>query len=74
MLFYDCAFLSNDDKDLAAVLWRRFYLEEPELDGPRLELLVKYVRKTMAMLDEIPTDNLINGKIKWLTLDSVNAS
>merc|ERR1712241_350394 len=74
LLFYDCAFLTNEDKDLASVLWRRFYLEEPELDGARLELLVKYVRKTMDMLDEMPTNSVIYGNIKWLTLDSVNAS
>ena len=71
---YDCAFLMNDDKEMAAALWRRFFIDEP-FDGPRLELLLKYVRLTMAKLDDMPTEDLVYGKrIKWLTLDSVNAS
>lgn len=41
----------------------------------RIELLVKYVRQTMAMLDQISQEDLRKGRmIKWLNLDYVNAS
>lgn len=64
----------GDDKDLASALWRRFFLLGKP-DGPRLELLVKYVRQTVVMLDEMPLNELIEkSRIKWLKLDDVNYS
>ena len=33
---YDCAFLMNDDKEMASALWRRFFIDEP-FDGPLLD-------------------------------------
>jgi len=74
LMMYDCAFLNDDDKEIVAALWRRIFLEEP-LDGPRLELLLKYVRINMAMLDDISLEELLVGKhIKWVSLDTVNTS
>merc|ERR1712203_74482 len=49
LMMYDCALLNNDDKEIVAALWGRIFLDEP-LNGPRLELLLKYVRINMAML------------------------
>lgn len=64
--------VANDDMQLATVLWRRFFNLQPP-DGPRLELLLKYVRQTMAMLDEIPNEHLMQGKrITWLKLEEIN--
>ena len=73
-MMYDCAFLNDDDKEIVAALWRRIFLDEP-LNGPRLELLLKYVRINMAMLDDISLEELLVGKhIKWVSLDTVNTS
>merc|ERR1712241_802165 len=58
LMLYDFAFLKNDDMEIVTALWRRFYLDEP-LDGPRLELLLKYFRLNMAMLDNISIEDLI---------------
>jgi len=74
LMMYDCALLNNDDKEIAAALWRRFFLEE-SLDPPRLELLLKYVRLNMVMLDNISLEDLLVGKgIKWVSLDTANTS
>jgi len=72
LMMYDCAFLNDDDKEIAAALWRRLFIDEP-LDAPRLELLLKYVRLNMVMLDNISLEDLLTGKgIKWVSLDIVN--
>lgn len=74
LIFYDKGLVANDDIELATVLWRRFFeLQEP--DGPRLELLLKYVRQTMSMLDDLPNEHFIKGgRIIWLNLEAVNKS
>ena len=73
MLLYDRGILDTD-MELANALWRRFFLNG-EPDPQRIELLVKYVRQSMAMLDEInQTDVLKGAKIQWLNLDDVNSS
>ena len=72
MIFYDRGLL-NSDMDLATSLWRRFFHASETINGPQLELLVKYVRQSMQMLDHIPTSDLMKGRqIKWLTLEDVN--
>ena len=72
-MVYDYGAL-GDDKELANALWRRFFLMGRP-DGPRLELLVKYVRQNLAMLDEVPMSDILGGKaVKWISLDTVNAS
>lgn len=60
--------ISFDDKALASALWRRFFSGHCK-DYEKLELLVQYVRKQMAMLDETSRyDFAIKPKIKWLPL------
>ncbi|XP_058066640.1 ubiquinol-cytochrome-c reductase complex assembly factor 1 [Anopheles bellator] len=60
--------LSYDDKALAAALWRRFLGGRCE-DYQRLELLVEYVRKQAAMLDQLSRyDFAIKPNIKWRPL------
>ncbi|EAT36901.1 AAEL011048-PA [Aedes aegypti] len=60
--------VSFDDKALASALWRRFFSGHCK-DYEQLELLVKYVRKQIAMLDGTSRyDFAIKPKIKWLPL------
>ena len=73
LLVYDRGIIDND-MELSNALWRRFFLCGTP-DPQRIELLVKYVRQTMAMLDQISQEDLRKGRtIKWLNLDYVNAS
>ncbi len=59
----------GDDMALANALWRRFFLCREGIDAEHLELLVKYVRRTMSALDHVTlTDLVVTGKIKWLPL------
>ena len=72
MLIYDCGIMGND-QELASALWRRFFLMN-QPDGPRIELLVKYVRHCMNMLDDIPNEHYYIGRrIDWPSLDEINA-
>uniref|UniRef100_A0A023EN99 Putative ubiquinol cytochrome c reductase assembly protein cbp3 n=1 Tax=Aedes albopictus TaxID=7160 RepID=A0A023EN99_AEDAL len=67
LLAYDEG-ISFDDKALASALWRRFFSGHCK-DYEKLEVLVKYVRKQVAMLDETNRyDFAIKPKIKWLPL------
>lgn len=60
--------LSFDDKALASALWRRFFEAECD-DFVKLEALVKYVRRTSQMLDNLDRQQLVsNPKIEWLPL------
>lgn len=60
--------ISFDDKALAAALWRRFFSGKCD-DYEKLELLVKYVRKQMSMLDQLSRyDFAIKPKVQWLPL------
>ena len=52
LMSYDCAYLMNDDKEMASALRRRSFIDEP-IDGPRLQLLLKYVILTMTKLGNI---------------------
>jgi len=52
MLVYDLG-LAGSDIDLANSIWRRFFLGKEDPDVEKIELLVKYVRKTIASLDQI---------------------
>ena len=73
MLVYDRGVIDND-MELANALWRRFFLHG-EPDPQRVELLVKYVRQTLVMLDEITHEEVLRGtRIQWLNLDEVNSS
>lgn len=57
MLIYDLG-LAGSDVDLANSIWRRFFLGKDDPDVEKIELLVKYVRKTVASLDQIKLDEL----------------
>ena len=63
----------GNDQELASAVWRRFFLMN-QPDGPRIELLVKYVRHCMNMLDDIPNEHYYIGRrIDWPSLDEINA-
>lgn len=59
MLIYDLG-LAGSDVDLANSIWRRFYLAKDDPDVEKIELLVKYIRKTVASLDHIKIDDLFS--------------
>uniref|UniRef100_A0A1Y9H2M8 Ubiquinol-cytochrome c chaperone domain-containing protein n=1 Tax=Anopheles dirus TaxID=7168 RepID=A0A1Y9H2M8_9DIPT len=63
--------ISFDDKALAAALWRRFLGGRCE-DYEKLDLLVGYVRKQVAMLDQLSRyDFAIKPTVKWASLREV---
>ncbi|XP_055526936.1 uncharacterized protein LOC129719566 [Wyeomyia smithii] len=60
--------ISSDNKVLSGALWRRFFSSRCE-DYEHLELLVKYVRRQMEMLDKTDRYNFaIKPTVKWLPL------
>jgi cytochrome b pre-mRNA-processing protein 3 len=60
--------LCFDDIVLANALWRRFLSAECD-DFQKLELLVKYVRRTSHYLDGLNRDQLLSDqRIQWLPL------
>ena len=48
MMIYDLG-LAGSDVDLANSIWRRFYLRIEDPDIKKIELLVKYIRKTVSV-------------------------
>ena len=67
LLVYDLGIL-GDDKDLANAVWRRFFLAS-EPDFQKIELLVRYIRRNMALLETISIENLIlKNEVQWLKL------
>lgn len=61
-----------DDKTLASALWKRFF-EGENVDFRKLEMLLRYVRKTAKILDETPLNQLMRfdkPKINWISLQS----
>lgn len=75
MLIYDLG-LAGSDVDLANSLWRRFFLGEDNPNVEKIELLVKYVRKTVASLDQISLDDLYlmepGLKLNWPDLKELD--
>ena len=75
MLIYDLG-LAGSDVDLANSLWRRFFLGEDNPNVEKIELLVKYVRKTVASLDQISLDDLYlmepGLKLNWPDLNELD--
>lgn len=78
LFVYDEGLLGGD-MDLAGALWRRFFLSQPleedeELPPPdpeKIELLVKYVRKTIKYLEDYDGDRMFQKcEVEWLPLDS----
>ncbi|XP_053688103.1 ubiquinol-cytochrome-c reductase complex assembly factor 1 [Sabethes cyaneus] len=67
LLAYDEG-INGDDKALAGALWRRFFSGRCD-DYEHLELLVKYVRQQMEMLDKTDRYNFaIKPTVKWVPL------
>ncbi|XP_044261938.1 ubiquinol-cytochrome-c reductase complex assembly factor 1 [Tribolium madens] len=60
--------LQSDDTILAGALWRRLY-QQGDVDPRSLEILVKYVRKQMRLLDHLSMETLTNAKIDWVLLN-----
>jgi len=62
--------LTGSDRQLANAVWRRFYnrsdavVEHPE----RLEMVVAYIRRTVAALDAVEFAKLIFKGVRWLPL------
>jgi cytochrome b pre-mRNA-processing protein 3 len=60
--------LQGDDVVLAGALWRRFYQQE-DVDPKSLEVLVKYVRKQMRLLDHVSLEQFFEERrIDWICL------
>jgi cytochrome b pre-mRNA-processing protein 3 len=60
--------LQGDDVVLAGALWRRFYQQE-DVDTKSLEVLVKYVRKQMRLLDHVSLEQFFEERrIDWTCL------
>lgn len=57
--------LMGDDMVLAGALWRRFFEKEcPNFE--MLEILVKYVREHVRMLDALPNENFVQKpQVQW---------
>jgi len=68
MCLYDLG-LAGNDVDLANSIWRRFFLGTDDPDVEQIELLVKYVRKTVASLDQMKLEDLFSMepgvKLNW---------
>jgi len=68
MIIYDLG-LAGSDIDLANSVWRRFFLGIENPDVEKIELLVKYIRKTVASMDRIKLEDLFlmepDSAIKW---------
>lgn len=61
--------LQGDDKALAGALWRRFFVKEEACDLVNIELLVKYVRAQMEILDRMPAEQfIVKPKVQWISL------
>jgi len=75
IILYDYGQL-KDDAALANALWKRFFLADEDVSPKLVENLVKYVRKTMAMLDEVAMEEMLYGdagqdKLKWFDIEKV---
>ncbi|GLH11754.1 Protein of unknown function [Gryllus bimaculatus] len=68
---YDEGLLS-EDRELAGAIWRRFFRQECS-DPEQIECLVKYVRKQVKKLDELPQEKvLLSPSITWIPLEPIN--
>ncbi|CAD0197456.1 unnamed protein product [Chrysodeixis includens] len=59
----------EDDKVLAAAIWRRFYFMSPDVKAEHVERIVKYIRHQLSQLDKIPSGELAwKPNINWLSI------
>lgn len=62
--------LQSDDIVLAGALWRRIY-QQKDIDCYHLELLVKYIRRQINMLENISSEEFFQMKhIQWDSIKS----
>lgn len=70
LITYDEGIMS-DDKVLANALWRRFFEKRCE-SYEVLEILVKYVRNQVGLLDSLKRENIVNSpKVDWVNLEEM---
>ncbi|CAH8623265.1 unnamed protein product [Dicrocoelium dendriticum] len=66
---YDEGFLAHSDALLSAALWRNLFLSSSSVTMEQLELALKYVRKNLAHLDDIPSPTILRfGTPTFLSL------
>ncbi|XP_048479136.1 ubiquinol-cytochrome-c reductase complex assembly factor 1 [Plutella xylostella] len=59
----------DDDRILAAAIWRRFYGMSPNVAPENVEKIVQFVRHQMANLDKLSSEQLKKSpKIDWLSI------
>ncbi|KAL0832819.1 hypothetical protein ABMA28_000980 [Loxostege sticticalis] len=59
----------NDDKILAAAIWRRFYSLSEDAKAENIERIVHFIRHQVALLDKIPSEDLkFKPNIVWLSI------
>ncbi|XP_013190311.1 ubiquinol-cytochrome-c reductase complex assembly factor 1 [Amyelois transitella] len=59
----------EDDRILAAAIWRRFYSLSPDVNAEHVEKIVKFVRHQMSSLDKISSQDLKwKPGINWLSI------
>ncbi|KAK9505677.1 hypothetical protein O3M35_009672 [Rhynocoris fuscipes] len=68
---YDEGLLSNDTV-LAGAIWRRFLMRSQSCSAQDLEVMVKYIRKSMLLLDQWNIEVFLKEKtIKWTPLKDI---
>ena len=76
MIVYDLG-LAGSDIDLANSVWRRFFRGTEDPDIEKIELLVKYIRKTVASMDRIKLEDLFSMEpdtaIKWTDVNKLQS-
>jgi len=75
LVLYDFGSVS-DDAHLGNAIWKRFFLADEDTDPKKVELLVKYVRKTLAHLDNANLEDIARGDVEqegldWFDLEKV---
>ena len=76
MVIYDLG-LAGSDIDLANCVWKRFFQGAEDPDVEKIELLVKYIRKTVASMDRIKLEDLFSmepdSAIKWPDINKLES-
>ena len=68
LFIYDEGVL-GDDIALANAIWRRLLMCRPDPDAQKLEMLVRYVRRTLSLLDNMPLNQIVvHNDFKWVPL------
>ena len=69
LFIYDEGVL-GDDIALANAIWRRLLMCRPDPDAEKLEMLVRYVRRTLSLLDNLPLNKIVvENDFKWVPLN-----